>query len=166
LPASAPRQEGRGNWVGIIALTLGAILVIAAWRYLRAWSSAGTRVDHIPDPGNVVIRPVSDGFWIDSGGLPVGTRIHYRCRLGGAAHEDRFTVAPGPSGLFVYTGDTPSNIVILDIEPPQTQQPMAAWDPKPLRGTGARPPRRTTRPTPPKPAPSPQPGWSGFPSAY
>jgi len=163
-PIAAPPQPGGRNWPVALALAVAAGLAIAAWWYLRARPSGADGLRRLPDPNRVVIRPVSDGFWIDSPELPAGTGVRYRCRVGGAPREDRFTVATAPGGLFVYTGGTPSDIVIVAIEPPQRSeqpQPLAAWDPNPLGAVGRRPPR----PTPPQPAPSP-PGWSGFPSAY
>ena len=84
--------------------------------------------------------------------------------FGGEVHEDRFTVAEGPSGLFVYTGHTPTDIVILEIQPPaRLANKLGDWDPVPP--TDSRPTRATTRPTPPRPT-RPSPGRSGFPSAY
>jgi formylglycine-generating enzyme required for sulfatase activity len=150
--------------IALFALIIG-IFATVVWRALRARSTGGNIVYPLPDPRQVVIRPAIDGFWIDSPGLPAGTRLRYRCRLLGAPREEEFTVAAGPSGLFVYTGDTPSDIVILSIHPPQSTRPLAAWDPGPVVATGQRPPRPVPRPTPPRPAASP-PGWSGFPPAY
>jgi formylglycine-generating enzyme required for sulfatase activity len=167
LPDASPPQHQGGNWLLLLALGALAILAFAAWRFLRAQTTESDVFHPLPDPREVVIQPVIDGFWLDSPGLPAGTSIRYRCRIDGASKEDRFTVAAGPSGLFVYTGGTPSQIEIMAIEPPskQWEQPMAAWDPNPLRPTGLRRPRPPTRPTPIQPTPSP-PGWSGFPSAY
>jgi hypothetical protein len=173
LPAASPPQEDGLSWLGIGALVVGAIVVVAAWLHLRARRTGRDDFERLPSPAEVVVRPASDGFWIDSPGLPVGTTLRYRCRLGGRPHEDRFTVAAGPSGLFVYTGSTPADIVILEIQPPQPAKPVVDWDmdplrataPRPPRPTSPRPPRPTTRPTPPQPAPW-SPDRSSFPSAY
>jgi formylglycine-generating enzyme required for sulfatase activity len=163
---ATPHQQGGLSWLGILALAVGTIVVVALLRRLLARRTGRPVFKRLPTPGEVVIRPVTDGFWIDSPDLPDGTSLRYRCRLGGTLHEDRFTVAAVPGGLFVYTGGTPSDIVILEIKPPaQWPQQAVDWDSIPMRAAAPRPPRPTTRPTPHGPTPSP-PGTSGFPSAY
>jgi hypothetical protein len=122
----------------------------------------------LPAPAQIMIRPVTDGFWIDNPGIPAGTTLHYRCRVDGAMRDDRFTVAPGPSGLFVYTGGTPSEIEVLEVlTPPEFAQtePQRVWDPGPQRVTEPRPLRSTSAPSPPRPRVMP-PRPSSYPSAY
>ena len=163
-PAVTPRRPDGLNWLAIAALAIGSIVGLALLRRLLARRNDRQDFDRLPNPGRVVTRPVIDGFWIDSPGLPVGTGIRYRCRLGGEVHEDRFTVAEGPSGLFVYTGHTPTDIVILEIQPTaRLANKLGDWDP--VQPTDPRPTRATMRPTPPRPT-RPSPGRSGFPSAY
>jgi formylglycine-generating enzyme required for sulfatase activity len=176
MPVAAPPEPPGGGglgWFGLGLLGFGAIAVIALFRRLIT----GSREDEdfeskpVPAPARIVTRPVTDGFWIDSPGLPVGTSVHYRCRIGAALHEDRFTVAAGPSGLFVYTGGTPSHIEILEVLPPSRfagSEPEPAWGPSQPRAARPRPFRPTSRPTPPTPTRhgGMTPGRSGYPSAY
>ncbi len=162
-PAATPRQPNGLNWLGMGALAIGLVVAVAFLRRLLVRRDGRQDFDRLPTPDRIVTRPAVDGFWIDSPGLPVGTSLRYRCRIGGAPHEDRFTVAAGPSGLFVYTGGTPSDIVILDVQPPsRLANTLADWGPDPLSGPR---PTRPMRPTPPTPV-RPSPGRSSFPSAY
>jgi len=165
-PVAVPRQGNGLSWLGFAALGIGAVAAVVV---LHRWLSGSKGYEHfepLPKPGYFVTRPVTDGFWIDSPVLPVGTSLRYRCRLDAAMHEDRFTVAAGPDGLFVYTGYTPTDIVILEVlPPPRLAQPALDWDPNPPRTTRISPMRSTTRPTPPRPGGT-SPGTSGFPSAY
>jgi formylglycine-generating enzyme required for sulfatase activity len=164
LPAPSPRQQGGLGWLGFAIFVIGAIFVVVLVLRVLAGQKERTPL-RMPAPHEIMIRPVIDGFWIDSPGLPVGTNLRYQCRFGSTVHEDRFTVASGPSGLFVYTGNTPTEIVILEIQPPRTAERFLDWDSSPPRATGPRPTRPMTRPTPQRPAPR-SPGWSNFPSAY
>jgi hypothetical protein len=170
-PVVATPEPPRGNglsWLGYAVLGIGAIVVVAMLRRVLSGSKEDEDFQPAPTPGRVVTRPVTDGFWIDSPSLPVGTTLHYRCRVGATMHEDRFTVAAGPGGLFVYTGGTPTGIQILEILPPTRlakPEPLRDWDPNPPRATHPWPMRSTTQPTPPRPGGS-SPGRSGYPSAY
>src|SRR5262249_54761551 len=117
----------------------------------RARNSAIDRPRPMPAPDRLIIRPVTDGFWIDSPDIPPGTSIHYRCRRGAAIHEDRFIVSEGPGGLFVYTGGTPADIRILELVPPAgpaKPPPFLDWDSSPPR-TSRPSPLRSSAPTPP-----------------
>jgi formylglycine-generating enzyme required for sulfatase activity len=171
-PASPPPQGGGPGWLGLAGLAIGAIVMIAVLRRLLSGSQRDQDFEPLPAPRRVVTRPVSDGFWIDSPSLPVGTILHYRCRVGGTLHDDRFTVAAGPSGLFVYTGGTPSGIVILEILPPERwakPEPVQDWEPTQPRAAPRGPIRSITPTPPPRPArshPQAQPSRPSYPSAY
>jgi len=166
LPVAVPRQGNGLSWLGFAALGIGAVVAVALLRRLLSGDKGHDDFEPLPAPGQIVTRPVTDGFWIDSPRLPVGTSLRYRCRFDAAMHEDRFTVAAGPNGLFVYTGHTPTDIVILEIlPPPRFATPALGWDPNPPRAAQSWPMRSTARPTPPRPGGT-SPGRSTFPSAY
>ncbi len=163
-PTTVTVQPQTGpNWPAIVLVAIVATAIVAVLRHLFARRGG---FGGLPAPGEVVVRPAMDGFWIENRSLPAGTSLRYRCRVDGTVHEDRFTIGPVPTGLFVYTGGTPSDIVILEIEPPPqwAKQPVD-WDMGPLRATGPRPSRLTSRPPPPRAAPAP-PHRSSFPPAY
>jgi hypothetical protein len=135
-------------------LCFGNILaasVFVIWRLVRG-SGFHTEVP-LPGAGQIITRTVSDGFWIDSPGLPAGAVIRYRCAVDGIDREDRFTIGERPSGLFVYTGGTPAAVQILEViagpratpRPPgrsrtsfapslspKRQQPMIDTPPRPM----------------------------------
>jgi hypothetical protein len=148
-------------------------VTVAVVRWLFSAGRRDREFEPLPEPGRIVTRPVADGFWIESPGLPAGTILSYRCRVDGTMREDRFTVAAGPSGHFVYTGGTPSDVVILELLPPKRSPEPGwepDWDPAPRRATRPRP-FRSSSPPPPTPRtssrpPHTQPGRPGYPSAY
>jgi formylglycine-generating enzyme len=148
-PVSAQPQRNDLTWVGVAALGIGAIIVFAVVRRLLSGTKRIVRLQALPNPDRIVTRTVTDGFWIENPGLPVGTTLRYSCRFGSALHEDRFTVGSGPSGLFVYTGSTPSDIVIFEILPPaRAIEPAVDWNPNPARATHPSPVRSPKRPSP------------------
>ncbi len=156
VPVAVPTQRNGRSWVGVAALAIGAVVVVALLRRLLAGRNRIAHLQALPKPDRVVTRTVADGFWIDSPRLEVGTILRYRCRFGSALHEDRFTVGSGPSGMFVYTGSSPSEIVILEILPPVGAiEPAIDWGPSSPRATHPLPVRSPKRPTPPQ-----------YPSAY
>jgi hypothetical protein len=59
-------------------------------------------------------RIVTDGFWLHSTNIRPGSTVRYRYRTGGATRIGEVEYEPGPQGLFVYTGDTPNDVEILD----------------------------------------------------
>ena len=187
-PAPAPAQWSIGFWIcpaSMLAAILGLFVLLRRSAARRGRSSFQ---GPIPEPGEVLVRPVADGFWIDSPGLPPGAEISYACRVDGMFREDRFRVADGPSGRFVYTGGTPTEIVIREVRAPDPG-PDLEWDEAPKAASRPSAPRRSssfgptrpaspTRPSPHPPTepyhqqPPPQqfygtsPGRSGHPPAY
>jgi hypothetical protein len=158
-----PQPQGGRNWLGVgVPLAIAAAVLLALARGLFGRRGRSGR---LPAPAEVAVQPATDGFWIESPRLPPGTVLRYRCRVKGTLHEAQFTIAPGPTGLFVYTGGTPTDIVILEIRPSQWAQQEDESDSGWLRPTVSRPTRLSSGRTPPRPA-SPPPGRSRFPAAY
>jgi hypothetical protein len=172
IPAAPPPSSRGPGWPGLALLGIGAIAIVAALRRLLALHRRDEDLEPLPAPSRIVTRTVTDGFWIDSPVLPVGTILHYRCQVDGTMRDDRFTVAGGPSGLFVYTGGTPSRIVILEVLPPEWSAGSGLMsDPDVTRPRASRRwPTRSMTPTPPPRRtdshPHSQPGRSSYPSAY
>jgi formylglycine-generating enzyme len=179
--------QAEGNGLGwacpalVVAALVGLFVVLR-----RSWSKGGRSsfMGPIPEASEVLVRPVVDGFWIDSPGLSQGTEIAYACRIDGTFREDRFRIADGPGGRFVYTGGTPAEIEIREVRAPDpgpdlewgsSTEPSTAY--KPTRSGPGRP-ASPGRPTPHPPAepyqqpPPPQQShdtsrdWSGHPPAY
>jgi formylglycine-generating enzyme len=69
------------------------------------------------------IEPAADGFWINTIGYPIGSVIHYRYQVLGAPQQSTAIVETG-GRQFIYTGDSPAEIVITQIVPPEGEQPM------------------------------------------
>ena len=171
-PPVAPAQNFGLSWACIAVLMVG-VAVLVMRRISRSFSSG---VIGTPLLDRVVTRADADGFWIDSPDLPVGTSIHFVCRVRGADREEHFTIMAGPKGRFVYTGGAPTNIRILEVIPPETLDPSDTDWPTtttpPMRPSASRPITRPfTRSTPPRPSPPPQQhhgasGWASHPPAY
>lgn len=64
------------------------------------------------------VRTVDDGFWFDPYYYPPGSLIHYRYWSGGIQRTGSTRVTQGPKGTFVYTGEVPSQVEVLDVVPP------------------------------------------------
>jgi formylglycine-generating enzyme required for sulfatase activity len=141
VPVPAQAQSNNLSWIcpaSIVAAIVGAFLLI------RRSASRGGRsafAEPMPEPGEVLVRPVADGFWIDSPGIPPGAVISYACRVDGMFREDWFTVADGPSGRFVYTGGTPTEIEIREVRAPDPGSELG-WDQGPRAASKPSTPRK------------------------
>jgi hypothetical protein len=97
------------------------------------------------------IEPAADGFWIDPAGYPVGSVIHYRYHTFGVPHQATALVDTG-GRQFIYTGDTPTDIMVTQITPPsgipESQMPWP-WPQQPSGPTTV-PEYPTARPVPPE----------------
>jgi hypothetical protein len=102
-------------------------------------------------PGEIRIRETDDGFWLEMPGVATGSEVRYRYRVRGQLRSGMVLYEPGPQGVFVYTGDRPSNVEIVEviapgaiIPPERLEEPMIPPEVWPV------PP-----PEPPPPPPSP-----------
>src|SRR5262249_3370884 len=93
------------------------VLIVVVVRWAQRFGSGGSVPFHIVD----------DGFWLPSTRYSPGTTIRYRCRVGPHLHTSRFTVGRGPRGQFIYTGQRPEDIEILDVMPSETSD-VDTWD--------------------------------------
>ncbi|MDR3637085.1 MAG: SUMF1/EgtB/PvdO family nonheme iron enzyme [Isosphaeraceae bacterium] len=168
--APPPQSRGFGvAWVCVLVFLAGAAFLFL--RGLLAGLQGRGRI--VPPPlEQIVTRPDADGFWIDSPALPVGTCLHFVCRVGGTVREERFTIMAGPKGGFVYTGGAPTDIKVLEIILPEGEyDPPADWSANLGSWTTPRRPSRPSARPFTRPASPPQhhrgsSGWTGHPSAY
>jgi len=100
---------------------VGAIVMLVL--ILRGQRSGGGSV-----PGPVGYRVVDDGFWLPAARFSPGTSVRYRCRVGPHLRTGSFTVQHGPRGQFVYTGDRPEDIEILEVLPTEVPPDTDTWD--------------------------------------
>jgi hypothetical protein len=100
---------------------------------------------------------VNDGFWLDTARLAANTVIHYRYRSAGQTRTGSVSIQPGPQGQFIYTGDRPGEIEVLDVMPQESSDAPQLID----RSFDAAPAA-----TPPPERSEPSPSFTGFPSAY
>jgi hypothetical protein len=60
--------------------------------------------------GSIPTRAGVDGFWISTRGMRAGSRIRYGCLVRSSRQYGEVLVEAGPDEIFVYTGNTPSDI--------------------------------------------------------
>jgi hypothetical protein len=104
-------------------------------------------------------RVVTDGFWLNDSRIVPGSLIRYRYWSGGRAQTGTHRVEPGPTGQFIYTGDQPDEVEILDVMPAEvpTLEPVDDWDSPDASGapsSAARPEPPTDDDFPPEAAPT------------
>jgi hypothetical protein len=75
-------------------------------------------------------RIVDDGFWLHDPRFLPGSVVRYRYRTGGQTRTGTHRIQPGPQGQFIYTGDQPEDIEILDVMPADAPTAGAVddWD--------------------------------------
>jgi formylglycine-generating enzyme len=135
----------KAEFFTILIVIIIAIVVI---QLIKAMTSSQNRPQFPPDqrqwpqplPGSggggmrVHIEPAADGFWIDPIGYPVGSVIHYRYQVFGEPRHSTAMIETG-GRQFIYTGDSPADLVVMQITPPASTPQMpgtqstwpAAW---------------------------------------
>jgi formylglycine-generating enzyme required for sulfatase activity len=108
------------------------------------------------------VELAADGFWLDLTGVAPDSQIRYQCLINGTVNSGVVVAESGPR-QFVYTGGTPSEVIILGIDSPSIGPGML-----PPIGFG-----HPTRPAPPptifpahRSAPSSSSTFGGHPAAY
>jgi hypothetical protein len=79
-------------------------------------------------------RVVRDGFWLWHGSISPGSTIHYRYRTPGGIRTGRVLYHPGPDGHFIYTGETPADIHVIDVSAPMQTSGQDFDEPAPSSG--------------------------------
>jgi sulfatase modifying factor 1 len=121
----------------LFSTLLIVVIIVIVYQIIRTLTSGQTRPPQPPDqppwpqappapgvPGmRVHVEPAADGFWIDPVGYPPGSVIHYLYHVYGAPHQSTAEVETG-GRQFIYTGDPPTDIAIMQIVPPSGMPPM------------------------------------------
>jgi hypothetical protein len=100
----------------------GGVVVVFIILAIRKWSRVSQLqrvLEDRPPPPSVRPRIVADGFWLRSPGIRTGSNVRYRYRTGGTTRTGEVAYEPGPEGIFIYTGEQPDDIEILEIRPPR-----------------------------------------------
>lgn len=71
----------------------------------------------LPD---VQVRLGADGFFVTAPGVSRGSLVRWRCMVGNTPQSGSIAYEPGPQGLFIYTGGTPTDVAILEVLPPES----------------------------------------------
>jgi hypothetical protein len=108
-------------------------------------------------------KSIEDGFWLRTDAYALGSIIDYGCVLSGRSIRDSVVVETQPR-QFVYTGDTPTDIKILNATPPDALESQNNYFPNPIENQNIRPslienPPEQEKPTTPE-------SFEGYPPAY
>ena len=106
---------------------------------------------------------IDDGFWLSTDAYVLGSVINYGCVLGGKTIRDSVVVETQPR-QFVYTGDSPTNVKILNATPPESLEPQINYFPTPSENQMIPPSIIESSREPEKPT-SPE-SFQGYPPAY
>ncbi len=107
--------------------------------------------------GGVKTRIADDGFTLVAPQAKPGQRLHYRYRVGNDTKTGQATITGDPAdGVFVYTGERPSGIVLLAAAD-ALSSPSVSPPPPRSKASSVRPVRSRTDDDEP---------FRGFPSAY
>jgi hypothetical protein len=116
------------------SLTIFGVMLVFIVLVIRKVVSHSGAVNALEDrPPRPAVRPriVADGFWLRSSSIRTGSNVRYRYRAGDATRTGEVAYEPGPEGLFIYTGEQPEDIEILEVRPPKDSGTGAAdldWD--------------------------------------
>ena len=108
-------------------------------------------------------KSIEDGFWLSTDVYVLGTVINYGCILSGRTIRDSVVVEMQPR-QFVYTGDTPTDIKILNATAPGALEPQNNYFPNPSEDQNI-PPSLIENATEPEKPTSPE-SFQGYPPAY
>jgi hypothetical protein len=112
--------------------------------------------------GGTRTRIADDGFTLVVPGARTGQRVHYQYQAGGETKTGQATITGDPAdGVFVYTGERPSGIVLLAAASALSSTPAVAPPPPSTPTPTPRPVRTTTDDDDDDDEP-----FRGFPSAY
>ncbi len=106
---------------------------------------------------------IEDGFWLSTDVYVLGTVIDYGCVLSGRTIRESVVVETQPR-QFVYTGDSPANIKILNATPPEAMEPQNNYFPNSSENQFIPPSILESSREPEKPT-SPE-SFQGYPPAY
>ncbi len=106
---------------------------------------------------------IEDGFWLRTDVYALGSVIDYSCILRGRTIRDSVVVETRPR-QFLYTGDTPTDIKILNATPPQSLEPQNNYFPNPSENQVI-PPSLFENSQEPETPTSPE-SFQGYPPAY
>jgi formylglycine-generating enzyme len=115
-----------------IGFLIVMVRLLAGRRGRTAPFSPLVRRKKMPPPMNVRprVRTVDNGFWIDPD-LPVGTHLLLSYLVNGVMEQQALIYQPGSEGQFIFTGQRPDNVSILESG---SQPPPLPPEPTPLFG--------------------------------
>lgn len=150
--------------IGLVAALIAAIVLLLKRQPANKRRDRGNREPQAESRGGILSRgtPLSseladDGFWLLLGSTVPGSIVHYRYTVAGQTFHNTATAEAGER-QFIYTGQRPDDVTILDASPPGDEPRL----PETLQQPPSPPPfgfgssRRNDSSEP----------FSGFPSAY
>jgi hypothetical protein len=160
----------------LVGIGGAAVLIVLIVRQTMGNRATAGRLQTRQPPRIRPTQVVADGFWLHDPRIIPGSRIRYRYWSGGRARTATHRVEPGPTGQFIYTGDQPDDVEILEVMPAEVPalEPVDDWDSPDTSGappSAARPEPVADDDFPQEPAPAadaPDLSESGgdFPAAY
>jgi formylglycine-generating enzyme required for sulfatase activity len=151
--------------IGMFLCVFAIVFLMVVGVLLKRVLSPPQFRDVPPRPDGQRPRVVTDGFWVPVRRMTPGSQVRYRYRGTSGPRTGTFRVEPGLGEYFVYTGETPDDVEILDVVPPGGRAVPSPVDEDDDSGptTGGTWSGTAAPPTPSPPAAEP---FGGYPSAY